>query len=322
MAKPRVFVSSTYYDLRHIRDRLETFIESFGYEAVLFESGDIPFRHDAPLDESCYSEIRNCHILVLIVGNRYGSAASTDNVPNDKREDAYQFYNSITKNEYLAARERDIPIFVFVEKNVLAEFRTYKLNRANKDIRYAHVDSPNVFLLLEDIVAQRTNNFVRDFERFDDISEWLRDQWAGLFADQLSRRQSEAHIKGLSAQVAELAQVTNVLQKYNESIIRKLQPKESSRIISRERKTIVTERGQRLLREPMLQYVAEHSNVRLKPTETYNALKSSADLDHFLSALKLPDAFLKKFLGQYRSEAQQDYDKFKTRYIGGVILTD
>ena len=42
MAKPRVFVSSTYYDLKHIRDRPEAFIESFGYEPVLFESGDIP----------------------------------------------------------------------------------------------------------------------------------------------------------------------------------------------------------------------------------------------------------------------------------------
>jgi hypothetical protein len=49
MAKPRVFVSSTYYDLCHIRDRLELFVENFGYDAVLFESGDIPFRHDKPL---------------------------------------------------------------------------------------------------------------------------------------------------------------------------------------------------------------------------------------------------------------------------------
>ena len=29
MAKPRVFVSSTYYDLKHLRSALESFIESF-----------------------------------------------------------------------------------------------------------------------------------------------------------------------------------------------------------------------------------------------------------------------------------------------------
>jgi hypothetical protein len=34
MAKPRVFVSSTYYDLKHIRASLELFIESLGFEAI------------------------------------------------------------------------------------------------------------------------------------------------------------------------------------------------------------------------------------------------------------------------------------------------
>ncbi len=76
MAKPRIFVSSTYYDLKHIRNSLEAFIEGFGYEPVLFESGDIPFRHNAPMDESCYSEISNCNMLVLIIGGRVGSPAS------------------------------------------------------------------------------------------------------------------------------------------------------------------------------------------------------------------------------------------------------
>ncbi len=41
MVKPRVFVSSTYYDLKYIRNSLKSFIGSFGYEAVLFEDGDI-----------------------------------------------------------------------------------------------------------------------------------------------------------------------------------------------------------------------------------------------------------------------------------------
>ena len=35
MARPRVFVSSTYYDLKHIRASLENFIESLGFDAVL-----------------------------------------------------------------------------------------------------------------------------------------------------------------------------------------------------------------------------------------------------------------------------------------------
>lgn len=34
MAAPRIFVSSTYYDLRQTRDNIKGFIEGLGYEAV------------------------------------------------------------------------------------------------------------------------------------------------------------------------------------------------------------------------------------------------------------------------------------------------
>lgn len=43
MAKPRVFVSSTYYDLKYARERLERFIEAYNMEPVLFESDEVYF---------------------------------------------------------------------------------------------------------------------------------------------------------------------------------------------------------------------------------------------------------------------------------------
>jgi hypothetical protein len=41
MARPRIFISSTYYDLKYIRASLDLFIESLGFEPVLSEKGDI-----------------------------------------------------------------------------------------------------------------------------------------------------------------------------------------------------------------------------------------------------------------------------------------
>ena len=76
MARPRVFASSTYYDLKHVRASLEAFIESLGYDAVLSEKGNVAYNPEIPLDESCYREVLNTDIFVLIVGGRYGAEKS------------------------------------------------------------------------------------------------------------------------------------------------------------------------------------------------------------------------------------------------------
>ena len=49
MAKPRVFLSSTYYDLKHVRERIERFLANFGMEPVLFESDNVTFEFNKPL---------------------------------------------------------------------------------------------------------------------------------------------------------------------------------------------------------------------------------------------------------------------------------
>jgi hypothetical protein len=41
MATPRVFISSTCYDLKYIRENLKFFIQNAGYEPVLSEEGNV-----------------------------------------------------------------------------------------------------------------------------------------------------------------------------------------------------------------------------------------------------------------------------------------
>ena len=86
MAKPRVFVSSTYYDLKYVRERLERLISSYCFEPILFESDDVFFNPNIKLDASCYKEVENCHMMLLIVGGRYGSLASEQ---KDQYEENY-----------------------------------------------------------------------------------------------------------------------------------------------------------------------------------------------------------------------------------------
>ena len=129
MAKPRVFVSSTYYDLKHVRSFLERFISSLGFDPVLFERGDVAYAPDKALDESCYREVKNCDIYLLIIGGRYGSERSE--TKGDKGRAFYDTYESVTKTEYRYANEKDIPIYIAIEKSVYAEYQTY-LRKTNR----------------------------------------------------------------------------------------------------------------------------------------------------------------------------------------------
>lgn len=217
MAKPKVFVSSTFYNLRHLRSSLEGFIDHMGYDPIMSEKGKIAYDPDMPLDESCYREVSKSDIFVLVVGGRYGSAASDQTV--EKPSDFNERYESITKKEYQSAVRQDIPIYILIEKNVYSEFETYSRNKGNSDIEYAHVDSINVFRLLEDILNQKRNNPIFKFENHIEIEEWLQEQWAGLFQDFINRRSERKQLSSLSEKVEELASLNNSLRRYLEEII-------------------------------------------------------------------------------------------------------
>jgi hypothetical protein len=72
MAVPRVFISSTCYDLDAIRDSLRSFIESVGFDPCLSDRGDVFYHPDLHTHDSCINEIGNCHLFVLLIGGRFG----------------------------------------------------------------------------------------------------------------------------------------------------------------------------------------------------------------------------------------------------------
>ena len=126
---PSVFVSSTCFDLHEIREQLRVFIESFGFDPMLSEFNSFPVN---PLDgtvDNCRKNVEDrADILVLIVGNHYGS---TDD-----------HGKSITNLEYLQARAKGIPIYVFVSRTILEWLSVWK---ENPDAKFPGVDSPKLF---------------------------------------------------------------------------------------------------------------------------------------------------------------------------------
>lgn len=88
--KPRIFISSTFYDLKYIREHLANFVRSYGYEPILFEDGDIGYTPRKTLDSSCYESMRNSDMVILIIGGEYGSAASGENKDDFKEYIGYK----------------------------------------------------------------------------------------------------------------------------------------------------------------------------------------------------------------------------------------
>jgi hypothetical protein len=172
------------------------------------------------LDESCYREVQTADIFVLIIGGRYGSEASgTEKQPDRQFFDKYE---SITKKEYESAIQKDLPTYILIETNVHAEYRTFLRNKENTNIVYAHVDSSNIFRLIEEILSKPRNNPIFTFERFSQIEAWLREQWAGLFREYLNRRAQQQQIAALSAQVEELREIGETMRRYLEAIVPKV----------------------------------------------------------------------------------------------------
>jgi hypothetical protein len=180
MANPRVFVSSTWYDLRYVRENLKYFIRTIGYDPVLAEEGNVFYDPSAHVHDACLTEIPNCQMLVLIIGGRHGS-----NFKNEK--------GSITNFEFRQAKESKIPIFALVENAVLGDFYLYKENRGNdkideKEIRYPNADNYQIFEFIDEVQSASLNNALVPFRDFNDIESYLRQQWAGMLFGFLSQK--------------------------------------------------------------------------------------------------------------------------------------
>ena len=155
MAKPRVFISSTFYDLKQIRIELDKFIESLGYEPVRNEVGDIPYGKDDSLQTYCYREVGNIDIFISILGGKYGSKAISEGQTREY---------SVSQMELKTALKEDKQVFVFIEKDVLTEYETYLANKDNENVRYRYVDNPNIYKFIEEIKSLPNNNNIKGFE--------------------------------------------------------------------------------------------------------------------------------------------------------------
>ena len=168
--KPTVFVSSTCYDLKQVREDLKEFIENnYGFEALLSEFDSFPIDPCVGTFENCLNNVdKHAGVFILIIGNRYGFVTDQG--------------KSITNLEYLHAKAKGIPIFVFVSKNL---YNSLPVWRNNKNGDYSPItDNSKIFEFIAEIYDS-AHQWVYTFESAHDIKMTLKNQWALTFFDGL-----------------------------------------------------------------------------------------------------------------------------------------
>jgi HAD superfamily phosphoserine phosphatase-like hydrolase len=187
MPAPRIFISSTYVDLVDVRSVVESHFKELLYDPVVFERGGIHFDPRKPLDLSCYNAVKECDMMVLIIGGRYGSNSSDTFASSDGRS-----LNSVTKTEYLEALSAGIPILTFVRQKVHNEYYSYanQPKAKRKDFRPSTVDNILVFQLIKEIHELGTNNLLIEYETAAELLNYLKKSTASLVQDALKNRRS------------------------------------------------------------------------------------------------------------------------------------
>jgi hypothetical protein len=226
MAAPKVFVSSTCYDLNIVRSELRSFIAGLGYDPQLSEYSDLLYDPRQHTHASCVQEVGSCDLLVLIIGSRYGgravpqSLAMIDFTQLSPALLAGDFLKSkenlsITQLEVLKAIIDGIPVFAFVDSGVLHDHHTYEKNKdkaAINEIEFPSIEKQEtaryIFEFINFLRLRSEGNAILPFTRLDDIREHLRRQWAFLLQrllfEQRFKKGEARRIDFLAGQIADL----------------------------------------------------------------------------------------------------------------------
>ena len=200
--KPRIFISSTFYDLKHIREELANFVRSYGYEPVVFEDGDIGYTPGKTLDSSCYESMKNSDMVILIIGGEYGSPASGE------KKDDFKEYISVTRNEFRTAINSGIPVFAMIDKSVMAEYRMYEANydlieKEKKELNFVSTKNVNVLRFIKEVKGLVTLP-VQEFEKPSEIKGFISKQWADMFKNYLSFLRNKEENRKIESSVNEM----------------------------------------------------------------------------------------------------------------------
>jgi hypothetical protein len=210
---PNIFISSTIADLKYLRDGLRDAVADLAYNPVMSDHGEVGYLNPSTATASCYRSVKQCQIVVLIIGKRYGYIDGEG--------------VSVTHKEFRAAKEHEIPTITFVESQVLSYKEVYEADpSATMWDSFKGMDHPReIFALIDEITSSPTYNGLIPFTSVAEAQRILKAQIADFVGERLNETirpiRSEvqevlAEIKTLRNQAVHAAtpQVINTATRY------------------------------------------------------------------------------------------------------------
>ena len=171
---PNIFISSTIADLKYLRDGLRDAVADLAYNPVMSDHGEVGYLNPNTAAASCYRSVKQCQIVVLIVGKRYGG------IDSDR--------TSVTHKEFRAAKENEIPTITFVESQVLNYKEVYEADpSAAMWDSFKGMDHPReTFALIDEIIDSPTYNGLIPFTSVAEAQRILKTQIADFVGERLN----------------------------------------------------------------------------------------------------------------------------------------
>lgn len=226
MARLKVFVSSTCYDLSIVRSQVRSYIKQLGHDPVMSDYMEVLYDPREHTHKSCIQEISGCDVAVLIIGSRFGGKgvpAAFDEIDFDGLSEKSASPSilqskeklSITQLEICKAIEDSIPVFTFVDDRVMHDHLVYEANKSSDAldrIKFPSIEKPEtakyIFEFINFLRHRTEGNSVSGFSKVEDINEYLSSQWSSLFQRLLhEQRNKEAERKRIdyfASQIADL----------------------------------------------------------------------------------------------------------------------
>lgn len=158
--KLNIFVSSTCFDLKALRESIREKIKQLGHCPLLSEVEEFPVSPDLSTIENCKKVVRDqADLLCLIVGGRRGYVDPSSN-------------RSVVNLEYLEARAKGIDCIIFVDRKVWDLLPHYSKN-PTADFS-ATIDSNGVLEFVAEL--KKSNRWIFQFDRTEEIAQTLSHQ--------------------------------------------------------------------------------------------------------------------------------------------------